>query len=43
MKALTHEEVLKVLKVAAYSHLGKQLDSSDETSPQGDSGGVKVP
>lgn len=34
---------LKVLKLAAYSHLGQQLDSLEESPPQRDSGGVKVP
>ncbi len=34
---------LKVLKLAAYSHIGQQLDMSDESTPQADSGGVKVP
>ena len=34
---------LKVLKLAAYSHLGKQLDISDESPLQADSGGVKIP
>ena len=34
---------LKVLKLAAYSHIGQQLDVSVESAPQADSGGVKVP
>jgi nitrogen fixation protein NifU and related proteins len=34
---------LKVLKLAAYSHLGQRLESSEELPPQAESGGVKVP
>lgn len=34
---------LKVLKLAAYSHLGQQLEYSEESPPQSESGGVKVP
>ena len=34
---------LKVLKLAVYSHIGQQLESSDESPSQGENGGVKVP
>ncbi len=33
---------LKVVKLAAYSHLGQQLDGSEESPPQDNSGGVKI-
>lgn len=33
---------LKVLKLAAYSHLGQQMDSAEASEPSRDDGGVKI-